>query len=124
MSKNASRKAKQKSLYRKDPKGVRNDYGKAPLALIPPEAEYYEALVWGQGAEEYGLWNFRQGMSITRILSSLLRHANHIKQGIDYDKKSGLPHAAHVRANAAMLICFLGREDLDDRYKQKKKNRG
>lgn len=105
-------------MYEKDPKGVRKDTDKAPLALIPPEALIAEAYVWGLGAEKYGQWNFRQGMSYTRIISSLLRHATAISMGEDTDPESGQPHAAHIRANAAMLICFLGRKDLDDRYKK------
>jgi hypothetical protein len=48
-------------------------------------------------------------------LSCLQRHLCAIKSGEDIDKESGQPHAAHIRANAAMLIEFMGREDLDDR---------
>jgi len=101
--------------------GKRLDAGKAPMGLIPARAEFAEAMVWGQGAEKYGLHNWRAGMTVTRILGCLQRHLAAIKEGEDYDKESGQPHAAHIRCNAAMLIEFLGRDDLDDRYKREQK---
>lgn len=97
--------------------GKKSDGGKAPLALIPPEAEFEEALVWGFGAEKYGAHNFRKGISYTRILSALRRHTNAIIAGEDRDPESGCLHAAHIRCCSAMLIVFSTRPDLDDRYK-------
>ncbi len=102
-------------MDKKEPGGLRFDAGKAPVALIPPKADEAEAMVWAAGAEKYGMWNWKKGMTIMRILSCIGRHVNKIKAGEDYDSESGQPHAAHIRCNAAMLIEFLGREDLDDR---------
>jgi hypothetical protein len=113
----AEKAAEGSAIYAKDPEGVRKDAGKAPMGLIPPEAEEAEAHVWGAGAGKYGQFNWRKGMSLTRIIGCIQRHLAAIKRGEDYDKETGQPHAAHIRANAAMLIAFLGREDLDDRYK-------
>lgn len=106
------------TLFSGDPEGVRKDDGKPSMGLIPPEAELAEAHVWGYGATKYGLHNWRKGMSITRILSCLQRHLTAIKQGEDYDPETKQPHAAHIRTNAAMLIAFLDRPELDDRYKK------
>lgn len=103
--------------------GKKFDQEKAPLALIPPEAELEEGLVWGFGAKKYGLWNFRDGISYTRILSALRRHTNAIIGGEDRDSETGLLHAAHIRCCAAMLIVFASRPDLDDRYKRQKLSR-
>ncbi len=100
------------------PGGLRFDSGKPPVALIPPKADEAEAMVWALGAEKYGMWNWREGMTIMRILSCIGRHVNKIKAGEDYDSETGQPHAAHIRCNAAMLIEFLGREDLDDRFRK------
>lgn len=86
------------------------------MALVPPEAMEEEALVWGMGAEKYGLWNFRAGLSYTRILSALLRHTFALIRGEDVDPESGRHHAAHIRCCAAMLIVFRDRKDLDDRF--------
>ncbi len=104
-------------------KGTKHDQDKAPLALIPPEAEEEEARVWAFGAKKYGLHNFRKGLSYLRILSALRRHTNAIILGEDVDRETGLPHAAHIRCCAAMLIVFKGRADLDDRYKKLSKKK-
>ena len=100
--------------------GVKFDEKKAPLALIPPEAEEEEARVWQAGATKYGLWNWRGGLSYLRILSALLRHTHAIIRGEDKDPETGLLHAAHIRCCAAMLIVFQKeeRKELDDRYKK------
>jgi len=97
--------------------GIKYDQEKAPLALIPPEAEEEEAKVWAAGAKKYGLHNFRGGLSYLRILSALRRHTSAIIRGEDRDPETGCLHAAHIRCCAAMLIVFAGRQDLDDRYK-------
>lgn len=96
--------------------GIKHDQDKAPLALIPPEAEEEEAKVWAFGAKKYGLHNFREGLQYLRILSALRRHTNALIRGEDRDPETGLHHAAHIRCCAAMLIVFKDRKDLDDRY--------
>lgn len=97
-------------------KGIKYDQEKAPLALIPPEAEEEEARVWQAGAEKYGVHNFRGGLSYLRILSALRRHTNAIICGEDTDPETGCMHAAHIRCCAAMLLVFKNRKDLDDRF--------
>jgi hypothetical protein len=97
--------------------GIKHDTDKAPIALIPHEALVAEAQVWGFGAKKYGLNNWRGGLSVLRICNALLRHTVAIISGEDIDPESGLPHAAHVRCCAGMLIAFLDRKDLDDRFK-------
>lgn len=99
--------------------GKKYDQNKPPMALIPPEAMLEEAKVWGFGAEKYGQYNFRNGISYTRILSALLRHAEAFNGGEDLDPETRLHHAAHIRCCAAMLIVFKDRKDLDDRYARK-----
>lgn len=96
--------------------GKKFDALKAPIALVPPEAIVEEAYVWGFGAEKYGLYNFRKGISYVRILSAMLRHTFAIVRGEDRDPETGLLHAAHVRCCAGMLIVLHGRKDLDDRF--------
>lgn len=88
------------------------------MALIPPEAVEEEAKVWAHGASKYGVHNWRKGLKSVRILSALLRHAFAIVRGEDRDVETGCLHAAHIRCCAAMLIVFVGRRDLDDRFKE------
>jgi hypothetical protein len=97
--------------------GKKFDEKKPPMGLIPAEAEIYEALVWGQGAKKYGVHNFREGITFLRIIGGIQRHLAAIKLGQDIDHETGLPNAAAIRCGAAMLIAFMDRVDLDDRYK-------
>lgn len=99
--------------------GVKHDQEKPPMALIPPEAMELEARVWAFGLRKYSAHNWRGGLSTLRVCSAILRHTYAIVRGEDTDPESGLPHAAHIRCCAGMLCAFLGREDLDDRYKGK-----
>ena len=118
-------------------KATKNDNGKAPMHLIPPEAEIAEAFVWGFGAKIHGAHNFRNGLAYSRVISSLKRHTNAIMRGEDYDSDpncegcinkdckahTGQLHAACIRACAGMLIVYHSdnRTDLDDRYKKESK---
>ena len=80
---------------------------KIDLSLLPRHALEEEAKVWMFGAEKYGRDNWKKlwGDNTVRICSaSLLRHAHAIASGELFDKESGLPHAAHIRCNAAMII--------------------
>lgn len=97
--------------------GLKHDSEKPPMSLIPPEAMIYEALVWGKGAKKYGTFNFRNGIKLSRIINGIMRHATAIMLGQDIDPDTGLPNAACIRCGAAMLIAFLDRKELDDRYK-------
>lgn len=99
--------------------GKRYNAGKPPLDLIPAKAEVEEAKVWGAGAAKYGRHNWLGGMPYSTVIGSLQRHLNAIKSGEDYDPETGALHAGHIRCNAAMLIEFLDRPELDDRYKVK-----
>ncbi len=99
--------------------GVKHDEEKPQMALIPAIALEEEAKVWTFGAKKYDTWNWKKGLTYTRILSAMLRHTIAIMKGEDFDKESGCLHAAHIRCGAGMLIDFSlsNRRDLDDRYK-------
>lgn len=100
-------------------RGSRFNKGKAPLELIPADAEIEEAYVWGAGQEKYGTGNWEKGLPVSEVIGCLLRHANAIKRGEDIDPETGRHHAAHIRCNAAMLIRFTGTQ-FDDRTKKTK----
>jgi hypothetical protein len=98
--------------------GTKYDSEKPLMALLPAEAIEAEAAVWTFGMKKYAAYNWCKGITYTRIISAMLRHTFAIVKGEDTDPESGLPHAAHIRCCAGMLICFQkwNRTDLDDRY--------
>lgn len=119
--------------------GTKNDTGKLPLDLIPPECELSEAAVWAHGALNHGAHNFRKGILVSRILAAIKRHTNAIAMGQDIDQDincngcrqrlegtgtcaahSGQPHTAHLRCSAAMLEIILAtKPEFDDRINKK-----
>lgn len=109
----------------KKEKGIKHDSNKPMMCLIPPEANIYEAKVWTEGMKAYGLYNWKNGLDVTRIISALERHLTAIKLGQNLDPFSGLPHAAHIRCDAAMLIKFLDTEfdDRDKNYTEEEVNK-
>lgn len=102
--------------------GKRDNKGKVRLSLIPSQALADMAKVLEFGAGKYGDHNWRlagDNLTLLKILDSLERHLLEIKKGNDIDEESGLPHIAHVLANAAFISQLT--EDgtlIDDRYKK------
>ena len=87
-----------------DPKGEAGA-AKPGLDNISLAAQYYEGAVMKQGADTYGAYNWcDHPMKATIYYNAILRHLNAWWAGEDLDPKSGLPHMAHVRANAGILI--------------------
>lgn len=85
----------------------RHNEGKIDLSLIPVEATRQECAVWELGAKKYDRNNWKKlwGDDTTNVvMASLLRHAFAILDGEINDQETGLPHAAHIRCNAAMLL--------------------
>lgn len=85
--------------------GVKHDVGKLRLDLLPPEAVRALAEVLTMGAAKYGPNNWR-GVSVERYEAAMLRHWLAWKEGEKTDAESGLPHLAHVLANAAFLVAL------------------
>jgi len=109
------------------------DEGKAPLALIPPEALLEIAEVFGFGAEKYGVNNWRDdgekygvnnwrddgdSTSKLRTYSSIQRHLNAWHAGEDLDPESGKTHLSHAATQLMILMMHCKEHPtLDDRYK-------
>lgn len=97
-------------------KAKRFDSGKTQYDLIPPEPLQDIADVFTMGATKYGVRNWERGMAYSRVLNSLLRHVQAFRKGEDKDQESGLPHMAHVAANAIFLLEYAKtHKELDDR---------
>ena len=94
----------------------RHDTGKARMDLCPAIAHLEWARVMSFGCDKYGDQTWRNGMKWSCIIASLERHTNSFKSGEIFDSESGLPHMAHVMANAAFLIDYqLTHPEMDDR---------
>lgn len=102
--------------------GRKDDTGKLPMHLIPPEAHLALARVLQQGAERYGEHNWEAGIGFNRLGNALQRHLLAWRMGEDIDPESGLPHLDHVFCNAMFLAVLnaRGRVDCDDRYRPEK----
>jgi len=95
--------------------GARYNAGKPPMELVPLEALYPAARVFGYGAEKYASWNWAKGMPWSVPLGCLLRHAAAIQSGQLIDPESGELHIGHVLCNALMLSHYMQHcPDLND----------
>jgi len=93
-------------------KGVKS----ARYDLIPPEATWLEALVYGAGANKYAERNWEGGYEWGKSIAALERHVQLFKAGEDIDPEYGLPHLAHARWHTGVLLTFAARElGVDDR---------
>lgn len=94
----------------------RADSGKTQYDLIPPDPLQQIADVFTNGAVKYGERNWEGGMAYSRVLNSMLRHVQAFRKGEDVDQESGLPHMAHVAANAIFLLEYANTHtECDDR---------
>lgn len=94
----------------------KDDCEKTRLDLIPYRAIEFLGKVMTFGASKYAPHNWRNGLPYSRLVAAMLRHAFAIARCEDYDAETGLPHAAHVMACAAMLLETDKKHD--DRWKQ------
>lgn len=104
--------------------GQKHDQDKPPMALL--DADFLEgvASVLGFGAVKYSAHNWRNGISVSRLISAAYRHLGAINKGEDVDPESGLLHAYHLGCCIMLLASMLTtRPDLDDRYKIANENK-
>lgn len=87
-------------------KGLRYNSGKLRYDLVEPVAHEEMVKVLTMGAEKYEDRNWEKGMSWSDVIASLKRHVAAIEKREDYDKESGLLHAAHVACNAHFLTAY------------------
>lgn len=94
-----------------DPSGRTPDVKRAagskkdPLQYLPPEFLRLTARALKAGADKYGRMNWRlSGLQLDTYIGALMRHTLAMAGGEWLDPDSGLPHAAMIAANAAVLI--------------------
>jgi len=97
--------------------GTKYDAGKAPLDLLPFEAEEEIARVLAFGEKKYSAGNWAKGIGYRRLLAAARRHIGAFNSGVDKDEESGLSHIAHA-ACCLMFLLYMEkkRPDLDDRW--------
>ncbi len=98
--------------------GKKFDKGKAPLELLSHQALVEISKVFGYGAEKYGKYNYKAGLSWSRIIGAAYRHLGAFNAGEDVDSETGLSHVAHLGACCIMLLDYIkDHPELDDRFK-------
>lgn len=105
-------------------KASHKDDGKPQLSLIDPLfiREVGKALTIPTASGKYSPHNWRDGIEVSRLLNSTMRHVNDFNDGIDNDEETGVSHLAHAACNLMFALRMLkDRPDLDDRYKPKVK---
>lgn len=84
-------------------KGLRFNDGKTRHDLVPAYAQEQYARVLTEGSKKYAERNWERGMKWSKVIASLERHLQEIKNCNDYDAESKLLHSAHIMCNAAFL---------------------
>ena len=96
--------------------GRKDDSGKTPWHLMPPDALNQIAQVLAFGATKYGDRNWEKGMNWSRPFSALMRHMWAWWRGEDRDPETGLSHLAHAGCCILFLLSYEGRaHGTDDR---------
>ena len=89
---------------------------KARFDLIPPEAHWALAEVYGAGCKKYADRNWEKGYKWGLSVAALERHLNLWKQGESIDAETGCYHLMQVAWHAFALFTYelrgLGTDDV------------
>lgn len=98
--------------------GTKHDAGKPALALIPPHAEWEVAKAFTYGRNEYGQYNYLEGLDVVRTLSAVKRHINKFLRGQNIDTDSGAHHLGCACAGLMMIMenLVVNGDKVDDRF--------
>lgn len=99
------------------PLGVRkDDHGKPPLHLIPPEFLYAIAEILDFGTKKYSPRNWEKGMNWSRMYRAALGHLFDWFMKKGPDPESGKSHLWHAACCVMFLVCYEIRSTgTDDR---------
>ena len=101
-------------------KALKNDnsyMSKPQIDLIPSEAIWGMAQVFGYGADKYSRGNYVNGIEWSRLYNGAQRHLNLWNMGQDIDEESKQEHILHAMCNLAMLYWNIKHKpENDDRW--------
>lgn len=104
--------------------GTKFDAGKPRTELLPWPALFEVAKVLTKGAEKYGDWNWRKGMSYSRLLGAATRHLGAWANGENLDQEFEISHLAHAACCLLFLLTFeldqVPGNNYDDRFSYQK----
>jgi hypothetical protein len=87
---------------------VKNDIAdkKTMMQLLPPDALEKIAEVFTLGADKYAEFNYLEGdgIELSRLHGSILRHMNEWAKGNDIDPEWGKKHLAHLGCCVMMML--------------------
>ena len=94
--------------------GVKKDYGKLRMDLIPPEAMEAMAVQLTLGAQKYGERNWEKGMGWMRVFGGVLRHLFKwcARRPMDPDTKTS--HLWGALIGTAFLVAYEARNVGED----------
>ena len=96
--------------------GRKDDQGKLPYHLLPPELMEGIAAVLQFGAAKYSPRNWELGMAWSRPFAALMRHMWAWWRGEKADPETGMSHLWHAGCCLAFLIAYEQRRTgTDDR---------
>ena len=88
---------------------------KPPLHLVAPVLRIWVSKVFEFSARKYGPYNWREKKVRKSIyLDAICRHTDAMIDGEWVDPETGIPHAAHVGANVAILLDAAEQGNLID----------
>lgn len=94
--------------------GRKDDGGKPPLHLLPPDALLEITRVLDFGARKYAPRNWEKGMAWSRPYAALLRHMLAWWCGERADPETGISHLAHAGCCILFLLAYERRQIGDD----------
>jgi hypothetical protein len=96
--------------------GRKDDHGKLPWHLLPPDAIEEILKVLEYGAGKYAPRNWEKGMAWSRPFAALMRHMWAWWRGEDCDPETGFTHLAHAACCILFLLAYEKRNiGTDDR---------
>lgn len=102
--------------------GIKLDSGKDPMNLLSGLWLSGVSKVLKFGAIKYDSWNWRKGISYSRLFDALQRHMWAFNEGEDEDQETKLSHLLHASCCLMFLyVMTLEKQNLDDRWKGNKK---
>ena len=90
----------------------------AQFGLIPKEALWELAELYGKGAKKYGPWNWSKGYDYSLSFNAMMRHAWQWWSGEEIDEETGISHIICAAWHCFALFYFLNHyPQYDDRNK-------